>query len=144
VLHSREEGSLDWDKLAEELEAMARNDRTEVVSHLRNILANFLKLAYSSIRRSERSWKGTILRARLDLSLKVDDSKSLRNDLAEFLIIAFKQARALAADEMQLEKYQAQQLFPAQCPWTVDQLRDEDFFPNVASTANGRTRAKLK
>lgn len=143
VLRSKQYDFLDSEKVAEELEAMANSDRTEVISHLRNIVANFLKLAYSAIRRSERSWTHSILLARLNLSLKVDNSKTLRNDLPNFLKTAYKQARTLAANEMRLERHQAQQLFPAgeECPWSIEQLRDEDFLPEVAPTANGRTRS---
>lgn len=139
ILRSHQYDFLDSDNIAEELEAMANSDRTEVISHLRNVLANFLKLAYSAIRRSERSWTHSILLARLNLSLKVDNSRTLRNDLPEFVDTAYKQARALAANEMGLERHRAQQLFPQECPWSIDQIRNEDFLPDTAPTANGRT-----
>jgi Domain of unknown function DUF29 len=140
ALQAHRSKHLDWDGLAEELEAMARSERNEVISHLRNILANFLKLRYSAVRRSEKSWTGTILRARLDLSLRVDDAASLKNALPEFLETAYKQARALAAHEMGLDKHQAQQLFEKDCAWDIEQIQDEDFFPEVAPSANGRSR----
>jgi uncharacterized protein DUF29 len=138
ILRGQRYMSLDWSNLTEELEAMARRDRTEVISHLRNLLANFLKWAYSAKRRSDKSWKGSIVRARLDLSLMVDDSATLRNQLPVFLLVAYNQARTLAADEMQLDKHEAQNLFPHECPWSIEQLRDNDFLPEIASTANGR------
>ena len=120
---------------------MASSDKTEVITHLRNILANFLKLTYSAIQRSQQSWTGTIVRARLDLSLKVDDSARLRNAFPELLIIAYKQARTLAASDMRLNKHDARKLFPEECPWNIDDhLRNEDFVPETAPTANGRTR----
>lgn len=140
LLRSRQGQLLDWDELAEELEAMANRDKTEVISHLRDILANFLKLAYSARRRSEQSWKGTILRARLDLSLRIDNSRTLRNELPAFMVTAYKQARALATHEMRLEKHQAQNMFPEECGWSIEQIQDEEFFPEIAATANGRPR----
>ncbi len=138
ILRSQRYTSLDWSNLTEELEAMARRDRTEVISHLRNLLANVLKWAYSAKRRSDKSWKGSIVRARLDLSLMIDDSAVLRNDLPVFIRVAYKQAKTLAADEMALDKREAQKLFPDECPWSIEQLRDEDFLPEIAPTANGR------
>jgi hypothetical protein len=68
----------------------------------------------------------------------VDDSATLRNQLPVFLLVAYNQARTLAADEMQLDKHEAQNLFPHECPWSIEQLRDNDFLPEIASTANGR------
>jgi Domain of unknown function DUF29 len=138
ILRDRRYLSLDLNNLSEELEAMARRDKNEVISHLRNILANCLKLAYSAKRRSDKSWIASIVRTRLDLSLMVDESATLRNDLPIFLNVAYRQARKLAANEMSLEKYQAQEMFPDKCPWSLEQLRDEDFFPAIASSANGR------
>jgi Domain of unknown function DUF29 len=42
-LRARQLGSLNWDDLAEELEAMARNDRLELRSRLQNLLSHLLK-----------------------------------------------------------------------------------------------------
>jgi Domain of unknown function DUF29 len=38
--------TIDWDGLAEELEAMARKDRTELRSRLQNLLSHLLKWTY--------------------------------------------------------------------------------------------------
>jgi uncharacterized protein DUF29 len=140
ALRTRQLKYVDWDGIAEELEAMARKESRELKSHLRNILANFLKLKYSAIRRSEWSWTGTILRERLELSAQVDDSTTLRNELPTHLKKAYKEACSLAAHEMRLDKHQAQKLFEAECPWSIDDLRNEDFSPQVAPNANGRSR----
>jgi hypothetical protein len=51
--------ALDWQNLAEELEAMARKDRTSLRSHLQNLLCHLLKWAYQPSHRSS-SWKRTI------------------------------------------------------------------------------------
>jgi Domain of unknown function DUF29 len=140
ALRERRVPSLDWENLAEELEAMAASERRELVSHLRRLLSNLLKWTYSAIRRSERSWDLSIAGARSDLSLVLASSKTLRNELPDHIRTAYKLARSLAGREMRLDKYQWQHLFPEECPWTVEQLLDEDFLPPVAPTADGRTR----
>lgn len=44
VLRSRESESLDWDHLAEEIEAMAAGEKRELTSHLKTLLVHLLKL----------------------------------------------------------------------------------------------------
>jgi hypothetical protein len=138
VLRARQPEFIDWAELAEELEEMAASDRREVVKHFRRLVSNFLKWRYSAIRRSEKSWKTSSVGARLDLALMFE-SKALKSDAFEFLKTGYKQARALAGNEMGLAKSEWQRLFPDECPWTVVQLLDDEFLPSIARTANGRS-----
>jgi hypothetical protein len=138
ALRARRVVALDWDQLAEELEAMALSDRKAIVGHLRRLLSSLLKWTYSATKRSERSWKNSILGARLDLSFMLDNSRTLKNQMPELLMTAYKQACLLAGNEMRLEKHEAQKLFPKQCPWSPEQLLDVDFIPEISPQANGR------
>ena len=51
--------NIDWEGIAEELEAMARKDHTSLHSHLQNLLSHLLKWAYEPNHRSI-SWHKTI------------------------------------------------------------------------------------
>lgn len=131
--------SVDWFGLAEELEIIVALQRAKVVSLLGIVQAHMLKWQYSKIRRSERSWRNTLVTARTELIDILDESRILRNELPRFLIKAYGQALRLAGTQMGLEKHDWQRLFPSDCPWTVEQVLDQDFFPPIAPTANGRS-----
>ena len=75
VLRGRRPLALDWDGLAEELEAIAHRDEREVISHLRVLLLHLLKWTYTRGRRSERSWMNSIVGSRQELSLIFEGSK---------------------------------------------------------------------
>jgi hypothetical protein len=131
--------AVDWENVAEELEEMAAIQRGEVISKLRVLVAHLLKWRYSAVKRGERSWEKSILRARLDLRTRLENSRQLRNEFQELLLKAYPQACSYAALEMHLDKSQRAHQFPANCEWTYEQLLDEDFFPEISPAADGRS-----
>jgi len=118
---------------------MAALQRDKVVSLLRVVLVHLLKWRYSKIRRSERRWRLSIVAARVDLTDILEDSKALRNELSVLLPKAYRGARIVAGTEMRLEKHDWQRLFPDSCLWSESQVLNEDFFPDVAPEADGRS-----
>jgi hypothetical protein len=130
ALRSIRPAFLDWEKLAGELDEMGARERRELVSHLRILMAHMLKWTYQNYRRGAASWKRTIVLARQAAAALLDDSPSLKRMLNECVAGAYEDARRLAGAEMKLERHAWQRLFPEACPWTLEQLRDPDYFPN--------------
>lgn len=115
---------LDVDHLIEELDAMARRDRQELVSRLKILLAHLLKWAYQPIHRSG-SWRGSILEQRLRIRDLLADCPSLQPFLAQAVEQAFADGVTLAAKETGLPRAE----FPRQPPYGLDVLLDDDWFP---------------
>ncbi len=131
VLHAQRSDLVDWDALAEELEEMAHLARAEVVSRLAQILAHLLKWKYQPTRRTERSWKITLVRERQKVTRMLLDSTNLRNYAQEQgFESAYQDARALAGTQMNLTRFSWDSLFPYKCEWTFSQTLDEDFLPD--------------
>lgn len=140
LLRSRRSNFVEWDAIAEELEAMAAKERRDLVGQLRTVLTHVLKWQYSAVRRTESSWRDSIVRARQDAMEILDDSRTLKNELPTHLNKAYRQARSLAGGQMGLNKSDWQQLFPETCPWDAErEVLDEDFFPAITER-NRRTR----
>jgi uncharacterized protein DUF29 len=100
-----------------------------------------LKWRYSAVRRSESSWRDSIVRARQDATEILDDSRTLQNELLTHLNKAYRQARSLAGSQMRLNKRDWQKLFPGTCPWDAErEVLNEDFFPAITERANRRAR----
>src|SRR5215210_3742143 len=70
----------DRENVAEEIEAVGRNERDAVRSQVRRILEHFLKLAYSPAADPRGGWRGSIIDARAELDDKL--SPTLRQDLS--------------------------------------------------------------
>jgi hypothetical protein len=117
--------SADVDHLIEELEAMGARERRELNSRLKALLAHLLKWTYQPVRRSP-SWRATIAEQRLSLQDLLDDNPSLRSTLGDQLPNAYRRARLLAIKETNLED----DSFPSICPFALDEVMAEDFYPD--------------
>src|SRR5438045_330775 len=107
---------LDPGTLAEYLTDMAKRDRREVVSRLVVVLKHLLKWDHQPERRSG-SWRASIREQRRQLR-EVLDSGTLRNHALALLIDAYHEARGQAADEAELNA----EVFPAELPWTLEEI----------------------
>ena len=139
LLRSGNHTALDSMNVAEELEEMAAEQCGKVVSLLRVILVHLLKWQYSRVRRSENSWRTSLVWARTDLVDLLGDSRTLHNEMATLLAKAYRGARSVAGIEMRLTRREWQSLFPETCPWTEFEVLDEDFLPAISSNADGRS-----
>lgn len=120
---------VDAEHLAEELEDMGKRERRALRSRTVVLLTHLLKYAYQPQCRGP-SWNGTIREQRKQLNGLLQDSPSLRERLREEIDDSYVSARLLAQGETGL----AEQHFPALCPYTLEQLLDEAFWPEVAAT----------
>ena len=118
----------DREHLAEEIEDLRKSERNAVRSQLRRILVHFLKLACSPARDPRFSWMGSIVDARAQLADQL--SPSLRRDIDETLASLYVAARKQAALELQdYRERGAVRSLPTVCPYTVDQILAEDWYP---------------
>ncbi len=107
---------LDLPNLAEYLADMARRDRREVESRLIVLLVHLMKWTYQPEQRS-RSWRATVIEQRQELSGLVNQGV-LRNHAEATLAEVYRKAVERAAAETGLSA----ESFPADCPYTFDQL----------------------
>lgn len=139
-LRARQPNFIDWSELAEELDEIVALARKETVSRLRTVLVHLLKWKYQTKRRDVRSWKTTIVKERLDLSLLLE-SKDLRNYmLHKGHALSYRQARSAAGDDMEPERQLWDHLFAQICEWSLDQALNDEFFPAYTSDANHHSR----
>ncbi|MGA7761996.1 MAG: DUF29 domain-containing protein [Candidatus Binataceae bacterium] len=130
---------LDWQNLAEELEAMARSEERSLGSQLERVLVHLLKWAYQPQERSG-SWEASIDNARDAIEECLEGSPSLAGKFAGLAERAYRRARRTAGAEMGLDKRQWNRLLPETCPWAVERIRDAKFRPAGATRSNGHKR----
>jgi hypothetical protein len=128
----------DRDHVVEEIEDLGNSERDAVRSHVRRLLVHFLKLAHSPARDPRFDWMGSIVDARAVLEDKL--SPSLRRDIEATLTRLYAVARKQAAIE--LSKYgerEAGLALPMECPYSVDRILAEDWYPEPADSTHGET-----
>jgi hypothetical protein len=76
---------LDWENLAEEVESLGRSQRHELRSRIAVILEHLLKLDRSPVADPRRGWMETIARERSEIELVLNDSPSLKGDVARMI-----------------------------------------------------------
>jgi hypothetical protein len=118
---------LDLANLAEEIESLGKSDRRALASHLTGLVMHLLKWHYQPERRqSGHSWYTSIANHRREIGYVVEDSPSLRRLMPELLTKEYAHARRIASAETGLPL----STFPEACPWTLEQVVDEEFWPD--------------
>lgn len=122
-LKNKEFDKLDYENLIEELEALGRSEKRALKSYLKILLMHMLKFLYQPDLRS-RSWELSIVNSRNEFKEVLDDNPSLQPKLQEIADLAYKSARLDAARETGISL----KTFPEKCPWTKEQIFDDNFF----------------
>jgi hypothetical protein len=125
LLRQRQFNAIDIDNIAEELDALAKNQRRELRSRLTVLLMYLLKWRYQPDLQS-RSWRITIDNQRDELQDILDDSPSLRTELDAFIQKSYPRALRKAVFETGIDATG----FPEDCPWSSEQILDSDFWPD--------------
>ncbi len=110
--------------LMEELDDMSRSTKRELVNRLALLLMHLLKWRYQP-RLQSISWQLTIEEQRLQVKELLLDNPSLHSLFPDILNRAYGQALLKAARETGLDKKE----FPLVCPFTFDQILDNEFWP---------------
>ena len=124
LLRSGRFGEIDVEHLVEEVEAMANRDRREVKSRLRVLLLHLLKWRWQPEKQS-RSWRLTILHQRGELEDVLEQSPSLRRTVPEATARAYRSA----VERARIQTGLPEDSFPAECPFSAEQILDPDFLP---------------
>lgn len=116
---------VDWENLAEEVEEMGGQLRTEIISALTWIIEHLLKLEHSDTADPRRGWVNSVLEHRDRIALLLEDSPSLRRHMDDPLVRGGEHGRkyALARDGI------GDKQLPELCPYRLDEALDDGWWP---------------
>lgn len=117
-------GDIDLPNLIEEVESMGNEKRRALESSYRLLIFHLLKWRHQPSRRS-RSWALTIVRERGNIESLNEENPSLAADSGAIVAKIYGRARREAATETGLKL----SAFPAECPFTLAELHDDEFLP---------------
>ncbi|MEA1648207.1 DUF29 domain-containing protein [Nitrospirillum sp. BR 11164] len=127
LLRSGKLSVADIEHIAEEIESMGKAEKRELANRLVVLLLHLLKWQFQPVRRGS-SWEATIRVQRRDLAVHLQDNPSLKAKLPEAIQQAYGNALIMAADETGLPEA----TFPAECPWSFEQIMDAGFWPETS------------
>jgi hypothetical protein len=118
---------LDQNNLIEEIESLGKQQRQELRNRLGVLLGHLLKWEFQAPMRS-KSWFATLREQRREIQELLEDSPSLQPYLPEALPKAYQSGLDLAVRETYLNYKD----FPTICPYSLQQILDNNFFPGAS------------
>jgi hypothetical protein len=115
---------MDREHVAEEIESWGISDRRQLRERLEVLMVHLLKWQVQPMHRS-RSWRSTIRIQRRRIERVLQESPSLRREVAELSREEYTAAREAASAETGF----ALGTFPKSPPYTPEQILDTDFYP---------------
>ncbi|MBF2057708.1 MAG: DUF29 domain-containing protein [Cyanobacterium sp. T60_A2020_053] len=125
LLKTKNWDKLDLANLIEELESLGKSDFNKVRSLLRQIIVHILLLEYwdREYERNYRHWRGEIIAFRDDLNNSL--TTTLKNKLTQELETIYNVSRKIVIQKTGLN----QKLFPNNCPYSLDKLINDEWYP---------------
>jgi hypothetical protein len=121
---------IDWENVAEAIEALGKSQGRELASRLAVILVHLMKLEASPAAEPRAGWQETIARERGDIERLLTDSPSLRPTVPSRIDTELGKARRVAA--LALAGYgEASRVDLGGLCYTAEQVLG-DWFPDVA------------
>jgi hypothetical protein len=114
----------DMANVAEEIESLGNDQEHRLESQLEGLILHLLKYQYQPARRG-RSWRVSIVNARIEIRRCLKRNPSLKSHIAGLLLDAYPDAVEGASAETGI----AEKSFPADCPYTFQQMMDKGFLP---------------
>ncbi|MFI3120632.1 MAG: DUF29 domain-containing protein [Methylococcaceae bacterium] len=123
---------LDIEHIAEEIEDVGKSEQRELASRMAVLLCHLLKWQYQPARQGA-SWQATIRTQRERIRHRLNKTPSLKSCLkdAEWWADAWGDARDAAEKETGI----SYEKFPEQCPWTVENILADNWFPQLFEAA---------
>jgi hypothetical protein len=121
--------AVDWENVAEEIESLGRSERSRLASHVRTVLEHLMKLEASPAQAPRLGWKETLLRVRGDITDVLDESPSLRRELAEIIARQTPRAARIVETELKLRDETARRA-PETLSYSEDQVLGNWFPPD--------------
>jgi hypothetical protein len=125
LLRSGEWKAVDVEHLAEEIEDMGKSLRREWESRLKVLIVHLLKWVFQPELRG-MSWQLTIQEQRDQLHELMTDNPSLKNQMTASLERTYPRAVKRTALETSL----TEETFPTECPFRLEDILNESFWPN--------------
>lgn len=132
-LENQQFNYLDIQHLIEELVDLGRSERKALESNLMILIAHLLKLKIQNTvpEQMKGSWYDSVVEHRQRVYKSLRDTPSLKPYLETAIQSAYPDARKVAIKEGKLAKFgipiPPEDVYPVTCPFTVEQLLDEDF-----------------
>lgn len=114
----------DMEHIIEELEEMGISNENQLINRFSILIAHLLKWQFQPDFRG-RSWSGTIKEQRNKIQRLLRKNPSLKSKIAEAVEEGFSDSRNVIEKETPIDL----KLLPKECPYTFEQIINDEFYP---------------
>ena len=113
---------VDWENVIEEIADVRKRYEDQIENRLTTLCAHLLKWQHQPAMRSN-SWRSAIVRSRIKIVRLTQKMPTLAPYPGTMLVEAYLAGRTIATAETGLAG------LPSECPWTITQVLDHEFWP---------------
>ena len=124
LLKQKKYHEVDMNSIIEELEEMSRSEKRELINRLAQLIFHLLKWQFQPDFRG-RSWRASIKEQRQQVEIILEQNPGLKSKLMDCIITAYKLSIPMIETETPIDMKD----FPTECPYTFEQLLDQQFYP---------------
>lgn len=124
LLKDKKMDQVDFENIIEQIEALGRSLEMQLTYRLSLVLMHLLKWQYQPTLQG-KSWQVTLREQRRASRRIIDKNPSLKAKINECLFEAYEDA----IDETIKETGLDEKIFPSSCPYTFEQIMNDDFYP---------------
>lgn len=114
----------DMDMIIEEMEEMGRSAESQLTHRLSLVLTHLLKWQFQPALQG-KSWKVTLREQRRASRRLINKNPSLKSKIPNCMFEAYEDAVDEAIKETGLDE----KTFPSECPYSFEQVMNDDFYP---------------
>lgn len=126
LLKSGRVNDADLKHIAEELEDMGNEVEAALTSFVRQAMVHLCKLEFSRSQDPVSHWRVEIANFRAEIDERIVNRFTNENKLSEIYERAWRKSRPVLKQLLTQEEFSK---IPAQCPYSLSQIRDDEFFP---------------
>ncbi|MHB8369757.1 MAG: DUF29 domain-containing protein [Leptospirales bacterium] len=120
---------IDFENLAEEVGDLGRREKKELKSQFERLIAHLLKWTYTDKKGHETSWRASIKESRNQIRDSLKENPGLKPFVGELYRESYEHGVLWAMKDTN------QDVFPKDCPWTLEQVTNSEFYPENLSPA---------
>jgi hypothetical protein len=126
LLNSGRTSDADLKHIAEELEDMGNEAEAALTSFIRQTMVHLCKLEFSRDQNPANHWRVEIANFRAEVDDRIVNRFTNEAKLSAIYAKAWKKVPSILAQSLSQDEFAK---IPTQCPYSIDQVRNEEFFP---------------
>lgn len=124
LLRQKKMDEIDFENIAEELESMGASEKRELISRFAQLLMHLLKGHFQPALQG-KSWEITLREQRRAVRRLIKENPSFKSKISDCITDAYEDAIDMSIKETGLDE----KTFPTECPYTFDQIMNDQFYP---------------